>query len=327
MFPKERITMVTTVCRRLFAVTLVVASLCWIPISYVQSGDLPAVAPDKAGILLLAHGGSKEWNANVQAIAAQVDQTQPTEVAFGMADRVTLQAGIDKLLARGVKRIVAVPLFVSSHSSVIEATRYLLGLRADAPPDLMDFAMDHGSGGPATTASEKNPNEAMKTKPVTCPVPLQLSPALDHHAVLAQILADRATAISRAPAREVLILVAHGPNDDQENILWLADLSALAKQIASQKPFARIEVATLRDDADPPIRDKATEQLRSFVALAGEKNLRALIVPVFLSYGGIENGLRKRLDGLDHVMSPAGLLPDARLAEWVSASANTPSKQ
>ena len=37
---------------------------------------------------------------------------------------------------RGVTEIVAVPLFVSSQSSVITSTEYLLGLRVDAPNDL-----------------------------------------------------------------------------------------------------------------------------------------------------------------------------------------------
>ena len=85
-------------------------------------------ASSSVGILLLAHGGSKEWNANVEAIAAEAGKSQPTEVALGMADRTTMQAGIDKLTERGVTQIVAVPLFVSSHSSVIESTRFLLGL-------------------------------------------------------------------------------------------------------------------------------------------------------------------------------------------------------
>jgi sirohydrochlorin ferrochelatase len=102
-------------------------------------------ASSNVGILLLAHGGSKEWNANVQAVAAEAGKSQPTEVALGMADRTTMQAGIDKLTARGVTQIVAVPLFVSSHSSVIESTRFLLGLRADAPAELADYAaMDMG---------------------------------------------------------------------------------------------------------------------------------------------------------------------------------------
>ena len=87
------------------------------------------------GILLLAHGGSAEWNARVTDLAAQADTRKPTEVAFGMASRTTIQAAIDRLVARGVTEIVAVPLFVSSWSSVITSTEYLLGQRADAPAD------------------------------------------------------------------------------------------------------------------------------------------------------------------------------------------------
>ena len=63
-----------------------------------------------------------------------VSETRPTEVAFGMASRATIQAAVDKLIARGVTKIVAVPLFVSSHSSVITSTEFLLGLRPMRPP-------------------------------------------------------------------------------------------------------------------------------------------------------------------------------------------------
>ena len=88
----------------------------------LAAGAPAAQAPDKPGILLLAHGGSPAWNAHVQALASKVDATMPVEVAFGMATRATMQAAADKLVARGVTRISAVPLFVSSHSSVITST-------------------------------------------------------------------------------------------------------------------------------------------------------------------------------------------------------------
>ena len=58
---------------------------------------------------------------------------QPTEVAFGMASRPAIQTAVDRLVERGASSIVAVPLFVSSHSSVITSTEYLLGLRSEAP--------------------------------------------------------------------------------------------------------------------------------------------------------------------------------------------------
>jgi len=96
------------------------------------------------GILLLAHGGSAEWNARVTDLAAQADTRKPTEVAFGMATRATIQAAVDRLVARGVTEIVAVPLFVSSWSSVITSTEYLLGQRADPPAALATYAkMNH----------------------------------------------------------------------------------------------------------------------------------------------------------------------------------------
>src|SRR5688572_11803709 len=103
------------------------------------------------GVLLLAHGGQPEWNERVLDVARQVDARQPTEVAFGMASRASIQTAVDRLTARGVTSIVAVPLFVSSHSSVITATEFLLGLRKDAPQDLAVFAkMKHaGHDAPA----------------------------------------------------------------------------------------------------------------------------------------------------------------------------------
>src|SRR5262249_23006881 len=77
----------------------------------------------RSGVLLLAHGGAKEWNERVTALATTIGSDQPVEVAFGMAAKATIQTGIDKLVARGVTSIVAVPLFVSSHSSVITSTQ------------------------------------------------------------------------------------------------------------------------------------------------------------------------------------------------------------
>jgi hypothetical protein len=44
-----------------------------------------------------------------------------------------------------------------------------------------------------------------------------------------------------------------------------------------------------------------------------------LVVPLLLSYGGIEEGLRKRLSGLDFKMPAQALLPDFRIAAWVIA--------
>lgn len=282
------------------------------------------------GILLLAHGASGEWNARVTELAGQIDRTRPTEVAFGMATRANLQAGVDRLAARGVTEIVAVPLFVSSWSSVITSTEYLLGQRAEAPAALAAYAkMNHAQPAPAATSGsgpaghEGHTAVADGTTPVKSPVPIRMTPALNDHPIVADILVSRARSISRDPAEEALVIVAHGPNEDEDNRRWLADMASLATRIGNTARFASIDYLTLRDDAPKPVRDRATVELRALVAKSSARGQRVLIVPLLISLGGIDRGLRERLDGMTYVMADAALLPDERLVTWVLAMAGT----
>ena len=275
------------------------------------------------GILLLAHGGSAEWNARVTELATKVDQTRPTEVAFGMATRATIQSAIEKLAARGVTEIIAVPLFVSSWSTVITSTEYLLGLRAEAPAALAAFAkMNHAPAAAGAAPGHEGHSMANDaTTPVKSPVPIRMTAALNEHPIVADVLATRARAISRNPAQETLIIVAHGPNEDEDDRRWLADMRSLAARVGESEKFASIEYLTLRDDAPKPVRDAATEQLRAIVHRELGAGRRVLVVPLLISFGGIERGLRERLDGLNYTMAEAAIMPDERLATWVLAMA------
>jgi len=289
-----------------------------------------AQSAGQTGVLLLAHGGATQWNERVAAVAKAVDATQPTEVAFGMASRVSIQAAVDKLAARGVTSIVAVPLFVSSHSSVITSTEYLLGLRAEAPADLKIFAkMNHAShGAPTATATEHAGHSpaADPASPVTRTVPVRMTPAFNRHPLIAQIVVDRARSISTAPATEAVILVAHGPVPDDDNRRWLDDMAVLAGQVRAAAPFASVDYLTVRDDAGPAMREAATKDLRTRVEKQVAAGRRVLIVPHLMSFGGIEQGVRKRLDGLTYTMTEQALMPDDRITEWVRVSARQPSK-
>lgn len=294
------------------------AVLCVWSLSAASAG---AQTSDRTGVLLLAHGGQPQWNERVMAVASAVDDRQPTEVAFGMASRASIQAAVDRLAARGVSAIVAVPLFVSSHSSVITSTEYLLGLRPDAPADLKIFArMDHSShGAPAAEHAGHGPS-ADPASPVNTAVPIRMTPALNRHALIAEILTERARSISQAPASEAVILVAHGPVPDDDNRRWLDDMKVLAEQVKAAAPFAAVDYMTVRDDAGPAVREAATRELRANVERHAGLGRRVLVVPHLLSFGGIEQGLRKRLEGLDYTMTAQALMPDERIVQWVLAS-------
>ena len=300
--------------------SLIVATLLLLP------GTGVAQPTAKRGVLLLAHGGAAQWNERVNAVASTVDVAQPTEVAFGMASRAAIQAAIDRLTARGVTEIVAVPLFVSSHSSVITSTEYLLGLRKEAPADLARFAkMNHSTDGAAgdhaAHAAAVDP-----ASPIAAAVPVRMTPAFNRHPVIGRIAADRARSISTAPANEAVILVAHGPVPDDDNRRWLDDMAVLAGYVRAVAPFAVVDYLTVRDDAGPAIRDAATRDLRARVEAHKAAGRRVLIVPHLMSFGGIEQGLRKRLEGLDYTMTSQALMPDERIVQWVleSAALKTP---
>lgn len=266
------------------------------------------------GVLLLAHGGRDDWNREVLELASQVDSTLPVEVAFGMANKRTIQDAMERLAERDVTEIVAVPLFISSHSSVMRATEYLLGSRADAPPELEAFARmgaRRASGGP-----DRDPDFDWTT-PLEGATSIAVTTALDSHALVAEILLSRALDVSEQPEREVVVVVAHGPTSEEDNALWLANMGILVETIRSRTRFSRIQYLTVRDDASDPVREQATVELRAVVEDAVEEGRSVLIVPLLLSYGGIEAGIRRRLEGLPYRMADQALLPDERLSEWV----------
>lgn len=273
------------------------------------------------GVLLLAHGGQPQWNERVTTVAQVVDRHYPTEVAFGMASRAAIQAAADRLAARGVTSIVAVPLFVSSHSSVITSTEYLLGLRPVAPADLTLFArMSHGAHGAVADEHSGHQAPVDPTSPVSLKWPVRMSAALNGHPLIGQVVIDRARSISASPQGEAVILVAHGPVPDDDNQRWLDDMAKLAAQVRAAAPFAAVEYLTVRDDAGPEIKAAATRELRAKVEQQRALGRRVLVVPHLLSFGGIEQGLRKRLEGLDYTMTAQALMPDDRIVEWVLAS-------
>ena len=116
------------------------------------------------------HGSTAAWNANVEAAVTIIQQHTPSTAAYLMgAKNRTPQEAYDELVAAGVQRIVIVPLLVSSYSSHYEQVRFIGRLRDDYPGSAwMSLTQLHG------------PAEV-----------IGVTPALDAHPILADILSDR----------------------------------------------------------------------------------------------------------------------------------------
>ncbi len=188
----------------------------------------------------------------------------------------------------------------------------LLGLRADKPAAVEIFArMRHGSGGASGHEAHQPASTAQaSTLRIDVGVPVKMTSAVDAHPIVGDIVIDRALAMSRQPDRESVILVAHGPNEEADDIKWRQSLADLSRSLSQAVKFAHVEGLTVRDDAPAPIKQAATETLRATVSGEIARGRRVLIVPVLLSYGGIEAGVRERLAGLSYEMSDKALAPD-----------------
>lgn len=264
-----------------------------------QPPSHPATGADPAGVVLIAHGSNETWNARVHAVVEQVRRTLPAEPAFlmGIPDQTPQQA-YDKLVASGVEQVVVVPLFVSSFSGHAEQVRFVGGLRDDYP---------HA--------------EHMKLTQISGPAPIAgVAGAMDDHPIVADILADRARALSRDPAHEALVIVAHGPNADDDAARWHDTIDRLGKQILAEVPFAVVDVRLLRDDAPKPVKDKALAELRESVSTLGARH-RVIVIPLLVAPGRVADQIPGVLEGLEFAWEGRTLLPDDRMADWVVAQA------
>ena len=268
-------------------------------------GSTLAAADEPLGVLVVAHGSTAAWNANVEAAVTIMRQRTPSQAAYLMgAKNRTPQEAYDDLVATGVQRVVIVPLLVSSYSSHYEQVRFIGGLRDDYPgSDWMNLTPLHG---PADVVG--------------------VTPALDAHPILADILSDRARALSRDPSTERLVIVAHGPNGDADADRWMGVIRDLGVQIRSRVPFREIDVRLLRDDAPTPVKDQALAEFRDSVASRAASG-RVVVVPLLLGPGRVVDQIPNVLTGLEYLWDGRPVLPDSRIADWVMSQVERVSAQ
>ena len=249
--------------------------------------------PADYGVLVMAHGGSDEWDRRVLDAVGPAAERFPVEVAFGMADAASIQAAVERLDARGVRRVGVVRLFVSGESWN-ERTRQILGIDPGAPP--RGPASPHAGHSMEFWRIESNSTFAVSEE------------GLSEAPEMGEILVERAAALSRDPAREDVLILAHGPGDDAENERWLRRIDRLADAVRASRPYRRVEAMTLREDW-PEKRVEAEKRIRAFVEGGG-----AIVVPFRVAGFGPYAGV---LDGLEYASDGTGLLPHRLVEAWI----------
>lgn len=296
----------------LVLLALLVACSGKAPDTRVTSAE-PARGGSDFGVLLMAHGGGRQWNSAVLEAVKPLQAKYPTEVAFGMADATTLQESVKKLEAQNVRRIGVVRLFVSGESFVDE-TEKIFGLKPGAPTAASGApaaAPDHASHG-----AHGGHSMAFYRVETRSSFALSTAGLLDAPG-MGNVLADRAAALSKSAEKEDVLVLAHGPGDDGENERWLAKLDARAAAIRAKAPFRRVEVQTLREDW-PDKRVEAEKKIRAFVQRASSEGGKAIVIPFRVQgFGPYADVLKD----LEYVADKKGLIPHDEIGRWIAAEA------
>lgn len=287
------------------------------------AGLAPAEVREDFGVLVMAHGGTKEWNDGVLGVVEPLRDRYPLEVAFGMADAVSLQDAVAALEARGARRIGVVRLFVSGESWY-ERTEQILGLIPGAPDragaalavhDASHAHHSHGDGHAVADPGDHGTHRMEFWRLATASSFALTTSGIVEAETMGTILADRARSLSRDAAGEVVLILAHGPADDAENARWLAKLDARAEEVRRALPFRRVEAMTLREDW-PEKRAEAERRIRAFVTDAAAEGLTPIVLPFRVHGFG---PYAEVLAGLDYIADGHGLIPHPEVTRWIEA--------
>lgn len=277
----------------------------WLARETARYRDLP---PGKIGVVVHAHGARWQWNETMRQGAAALEDRYLVEYAFSMGDPDTLEHAIRHLEQRGAKAVVIVRVFSMADSFRDGIVRFIGQAWEDcespASPDKAHQGM-HGMHGGAMQA----PHALLQTS-----LPVLTVGGIEDNPLFAKALYQRALAISEDPARETLILVAHGLGTADGNARWKQNLESLRSQIQALggDRFRAIEVALWSEDW-PELRQSAIEHVRSMVEDAAAHDSRVLIVPArTLGQGPAD----RYLDGLDYTLGE-GFAPHPLFAEWL----------
>ncbi len=256
-----------------------------------RTADLEPTVASTLGVIVMAHGGTPEWDANIREAVRPIASDQPTVIAFGMADPATLQPAVDSLEQLGVDHIVVVRLFVSA-ASFREPTKYFFGL-CPKPHHL------HHPGPPLRIrATESLSDQGLADSPKS-----------------AAIVAERVRRLSRDPAKEAVLILAHGMGDEADNDHLLDRLAVTVDSVRKTGPFGAVRVMTLREDWQAK-RIEAEGAIRQFVEDQRDRGHTVIVVPFRLFGFG---PYAKVLEGLDYVSDGMGLIPHPLVTDVIRA--------
>ncbi len=247
------------------------------------------------GVLVLSHGvGANSDRLLVESLKPMAEK-RPTAVAFGMAMMMStqIQSAVDDLTDRGAKRIVLVPTALTEHNSLTRHWRYIFNMH-DEPSYL------------AVPQIESDATFVMTDH-------------FDDHPLVTEILLDYTLEKSKNQENEVVIIVAHGPEDIEDNVVDLEILQTHVDRIKAKTNFADVKVINLQDDALPPIRKSNVKKLQRWINSAKRRGQDVIVTVAASASFGVQQHIEEDLRGMEYIFADKGFNEHPNYIKWIDA--------
>ena len=251
---------------------------------------------NKIGVVVMAHGATVPYNIAVETSIQPLKKRYLVEMAYGMGDPLAIQDAISKLELKGVKRIIFVRMYpLSDHFK--EKTDYILGIEKNLP-----------EGYKETFYTNQAPPQ------VRASAVIKTFGGYEEDPLIGGIHSERIKEVSKNPAEETIILLAHGSKKDETDNAWRKAMQTHLDRIQRQStiPFKKVVALTLREDW-PEKRKTAIEKIKNEIAL-GNKTGKVIIISDRL-YGS--GPYKNFLKGIEYEMNHKGLAPHSNLTTWL----------
>lgn len=253
---------------------------------------------DDIGVLVLSHGvGENSDKLFVDALKPMAEE-RPTAVAFGMAMMMSsqIQSAVDDLTDRGASTIILVPTALTENNSLTRHWKYIFSMYDEA--------------------------SYLEVPQVQSDAKFVMANHIDDHPLVTDIMLDYTLEKSVNQENEVVIIVGHGPEDIEDNVVDLEILQAHVDRFKERTDFADVKIINLQDDALPPIRKSNVKKLRRWINAAKRRDQDVIVTVAASASFGVQQHVEEDLRGLEYAFADKGFNEHPKYIEWIEATVN-----
>lgn len=257
---------------------------------------------NKVGVLALAHGFNERGNQQFRNAFLETGEDYPTAYAFGMAMMTSshIQSAIDALEAAGADTIVVIPATTADHSTLTRQWHYIFGTEA-------------------ASAYLDVPRVRSDARLIWTDTPTA-------HPIMGKIMLDYAREMSVDPANELVIIMGHGPQSEEDNARELELMARHAAYLKAEGGFMDVKFGNVQDDAPTAVRAANVAMIRGYAQQAIDDGHRVLVVTTALTDSGVVGRMRRDVEGVA-IFNSKGLMEHPAFGEWIDTVVAEASRQ